>query len=60
MLKGRIKEYAWALNKKLCISSIPNGKDHRTNVETSQIDDVMDGDLDYFIDAYLRQVKHEN
>lgn len=29
-------------------------KDHRTNVETSDVQRVMDGDLDMFIDAYLR------
>ncbi len=28
-------------------------KDHRTNVETSNIQSVMDGDLDPFIEAYL-------
>jgi peptide chain release factor 2 len=31
-------------------------KDLRTNVETTAINDVMDGDLDGFIEAYLRQV----
>ncbi|MDB9357495.1 peptide chain release factor 2 [Nodularia spumigena CS-587/03] len=30
-------------------------KDLRTNVETTAISDVMDGDLDSFIQAYLRQ-----
>lgn len=30
-------------------------KDLRTNVETSAISDVMNGDLDPFIEAYLRQ-----
>lgn len=29
-------------------------KDHRTNYETGNIDAVMDGELDPFIDAYLR------
>ena len=29
-------------------------KDHRTNVEVGNLDTVMDGDLDPFIDAYLR------
>ena len=29
-------------------------KDHRTNCETSNVGKVLDGDLDMFIDAYLR------
>ncbi|MFB5266716.1 peptide chain release factor 2 [Paenibacillus enshidis] len=35
-------------------------KDHRTNVETGNVGAVMDGDLDAFIDGYLRsQIKVE-
>jgi peptide chain release factor 2 len=34
-------------------------KDHRTNVETSDVDGVMDGDLDRFIEALLRQRQAE-
>lgn len=30
-------------------------KDHRTGFETSQIDDVLDGDIDGFIEAYLKE-----
>jgi len=30
-------------------------KDLRTNVETGKVDDVMDGDIDMFIEAYLKQ-----
>lgn len=30
-------------------------KDHRTNFEVSNVDAVMDGDLDGFIEAYLKQ-----
>jgi len=30
-------------------------KDHRTNVETGNVQAVMDGELDVFIDAYLRK-----
>ena len=30
-------------------------KDHRTNIETSNVSKVMDGDLDLFINAYLKQ-----
>ena len=29
-------------------------KDHRTNIETSNVSKVLDGDLDMFIDGYLR------
>ena len=29
-------------------------KDHRTDAETSNVDKVMDGDLDLFIEAYLK------
>ncbi|WP_186438512.1 peptide chain release factor 2 [Cohnella terricola] len=35
-------------------------KDHRTSVETGNVGAVMDGDLDAFIDGYLRsQIKQE-
>lgn len=30
-------------------------KDHRTDVETGQVDAVLDGDLDRFIEAWLKQ-----
>jgi len=29
-------------------------KDHRTNTETSNVNKVMDGDLDLFIESYLK------
>ncbi|PJN90522.1 peptide chain release factor 2, partial [Bacillus sp. mrc49] len=29
-------------------------KDHRTSAETGNLGAVMDGDIDMFIDAYLR------
>lgn len=35
-------------------------KDHRTQAETGNVGAVMDGEIDLFIDAYLRQqIKHE-
>ena len=30
-------------------------KDHRTNVETSNVDKVLDGNLDLFIEASLKR-----
>ena len=30
-------------------------KDHRTNYEVGNVDAVMDGDLDGFIEAYLKK-----
>ena len=35
-------------------------KDHRTNVEDSNVNKIMDGDLDMFINANLRGVKDGN
>jgi peptide chain release factor 2 len=32
-------------------------KDHRTDVDTGSVDDVLDGDIDRFIEAYLRAGK---
>jgi peptide chain release factor 2 len=32
-------------------------KDHRTGAETSNVQDVMDGNIDLFIQAKLRGVK---
>ena len=32
-------------------------KDHRTNCETSNVNSVLDGDIDLFIESYLREVR---
>jgi peptide chain release factor 2 len=32
-------------------------KDHRTNLDVGDLDRVMNGDIDMFIDAYLRLKK---
>lgn len=32
-------------------------KDHRTNYEVGNVDAVMDGDLDGFVETYLRMKK---
>ena len=30
-------------------------KDHRTNVETNNVESVLDGNIDMFINAYLKK-----
>jgi peptide chain release factor 2 len=32
-------------------------KDHRTKYETAQVDDVLDGDIGGFVEAWLRKSK---
>ena len=55
-LKGGYKEAAWGNQiRSYVFQPYTMAKDHRTNAETSQIDKVMDGDLDLFIEAYLLQ-----
>ena len=35
-------------------------KDHRTNVETSNVNKVLDGDINIFIESYLKEVINDN
>ncbi len=57
-LKGGYKEAAWGHQiRSYVFQPYTMVKDHRTDAETSQVYDVMDGDLDMFIEAYLLQSK---
>ena len=40
-------------NQKLCASSYKLIKDVRTQQETAAVDDVLNGDIDRFLKAYL-------
>ncbi|MGB5898302.1 MAG: peptide chain release factor 2, partial [Geitlerinemataceae cyanobacterium] len=55
-IRGDIVEAAWGNQiRNYVFHPYQMVKDLRTAVETSAIEDVMDGDLDPFIEAYLRQ-----
>ena len=54
-LKGDQKEIAWGSQiRSYVFHPYSMVKDHRTNYETGNIQAVMDGDIDGFIDAYLK------
>lgn len=54
-IKGDVGEIAWGNQIRSYVFHPYNMvKDHRTSVETGNVQAVMDGDLDQFIDAFLR------
>jgi peptide chain release factor 2 len=53
---GEKKDIAWGSQiRSYVFQPYQMVKDHRTNTEVGQVDKVMDGDLDGFIEAYLRK-----
>lgn len=55
-IRGDMVEAAWGNQiRNYVFHPYQMVKDLRTNVETAAIDDVMNGDLDGFVEAYLRQ-----
>lgn len=54
-LRGEQKEIGWGSQiRSYVFHPYSMVKDHRTNVETGNVQAVMDGDLDLFIDGYLK------
>ena len=57
---GQKGEIAWGSQiRSYVLQPYTMVKDHRTGAETSNVAAVLDGDLDRFIDAYLKQEKAE-
>jgi peptide chain release factor 2 len=56
-LRGEQREIAWGSQIRSYVFHPYNMvKDHRTNVEVGNINAVMDGEIDIFINAYLRSL----
>lgn len=54
-IRGEQKEIGWGSQiRSYVFHPYSMVKDHRTNYETGNTDNVMDGDLDPFIESYLR------
>ena len=54
-IKGEVKANEWGSQiRSYVFHPYSMVKDHRTNYETSDVQGVMDGDLDGFIFAYLK------
>ncbi len=53
-LKGTHQDAAWGNQIRSYVLDDRRVKDHRTNTETSNTQAVLDGDIDQFIEAFLR------
>ena len=54
-IRGEQKEIGWGSQiRSYVFHPYSMVKDHRTNTETGNVQAVMDGDIDQFIDTYLR------
>ena len=57
-LSGDLKDMGWGSQiRSYVFHPYSMVKDHRTNVETSNVNGVMDGDIDLFINSYLSSNK---
>lgn len=54
-IRGEVKEIGWGNQiRSYVMQPYKLVKDHRTNTEISNVDSVMDGNIDPFINAYLK------
>lgn len=56
-IRGEVKEIGWGNQiRSYVMQPYTMVKDHRTEAETGNVDAVMDGSLDLFINAYLKWI----
>ena len=56
-IRGESKEIGWGSQiRSYVMQPYTMVKDHRTNAETGNVDSVMDGNIDLFINAYLKWI----
>ncbi len=56
-IRGEVKEIGWGSQiRSYVMQPYTMVKDHRTNAETGNVSAVMDGDIDLFINAYLKWI----
>lgn len=56
-IRGEVKEIGFGNQiRSYVMQPYTMVKDHRTNAETGNVDAVMDGGLDLFINAYLKWI----
>lgn len=56
-IRGEVKEIGWGNQiRSYVMQPYTMVKDHRTNAESGNVDSVMDGNIDLFINAYLKWV----
>ena len=57
-IRGDVKEIGWGNQiRSYVLQPYTLVKDHRTNAEIAQVDSVLDGNIDPFINAYLKWIK---
>lgn len=60
-IRGEVKEIGWGSQiRSYVMHPYSMVKDHRTNQETGNVNAVMDGQLDAFINAYLKWITTDN
>ena len=56
-IRGDVKDIGWGSQiRSYVLQPYTMVKDHRTNAETGNVDAVMDGGIDLFINAYLKWI----